>query len=121
MSHELSAQTEQYLASIVAGGLFPSKEAALEAAVEALRNRTAIPMIPEEHMEAVEQGIASAIAGRAGPMTKADWEDLRNHAREKQTKSTMYAPDRGDWQAEQASPGTCRLSKMPQASFVRGV
>jgi hypothetical protein len=82
MGHELSAQTEQYLASIVAGGLFPSKAAALEAAVEALRNSTAIPMIPEEHMEAVEQGIASALAGRAGPMREADWEELRDHARQ---------------------------------------
>jgi hypothetical protein len=86
MSHELSAQTEQYLASLVAGGLFPNKEAALEAAVEALHNSTAIPTIPEEHMEAVEQGIASAIAGRAGPMAKADWEDLRNHARQAASK-----------------------------------
>lgn len=61
----------------------------LEAAVEALRNSTAIPMIPEEHTEAVEQGIASAIAGRAGPMTKADWEDLRNHARQAASKRRL--------------------------------
>jgi hypothetical protein len=87
MSHELSAQTEQYLASIVAGGIFPSKEAALEAAVEALRNNTAIPMIPEEHMEAVERGIASALAGQAGPMMKADWEELRNYARQAASKA----------------------------------
>src|SRR5580700_7084520 len=82
MSYELSPQTEQYLSSIVAGGLFPTKEAALEAAVRALRNETAtIPMIPAEHVEAVEQGIASAKAGRVRELSDADWENHRQHAR----------------------------------------
>jgi hypothetical protein len=40
MSRELSPQSEQYLANAVASGLFPSTEAALEAAVEALREKT---------------------------------------------------------------------------------
>jgi Arc/MetJ-type ribon-helix-helix transcriptional regulator len=39
-SRELSPQTEQCLASVVASGLFPSAEAALEAAIEALREKT---------------------------------------------------------------------------------
>jgi hypothetical protein len=39
MDKALSPQSEQYLASVVAGGLFPSKEAALEAAVAALREK----------------------------------------------------------------------------------
>jgi len=38
-SRELSPQTEQCLASVVASGLFPSAEAALEAAIEALREK----------------------------------------------------------------------------------
>jgi hypothetical protein len=37
MADQLSNQSEQYLADVVAGGLYPSKEAALEAAVTALR------------------------------------------------------------------------------------
>ena len=64
MDKELSPQTEEYLASVVAGGLFPSKEVALEAAVDALREKTeSIPFVPDEHMERVEQAIESANAG----------------------------------------------------------
>jgi hypothetical protein len=40
MAYELSPQSEQYIASVVSGGLFSSKEAALEAAVAALREKT---------------------------------------------------------------------------------
>jgi Arc/MetJ-type ribon-helix-helix transcriptional regulator len=83
MSTELSPQLEQYLASVVAGGLFPSREAALEAAVEALRAKTEhMPFVPTEHMERVEQGIASARAGRSRELTEADWERLRQRARD---------------------------------------
>jgi hypothetical protein len=56
MVKELSPQAEQYLAGVVAGGLFPSKEAALEAAAAALREKTdEIPFVPDEHMEQVER------------------------------------------------------------------
>ena len=80
MVKELSQQSEQYLASIVAGAL-PSKEAALEAAVEALRkNNEGIQFVPDEHMERVEQAIESANAGLATPMTQADWSRLRQLA-----------------------------------------
>jgi hypothetical protein len=83
MSIELSPQTEQYLASIVAGGLFPTKEAALEAAVEAFRTSAeSLPLVPAEHMERVEQGMASALAGRARELTDADWESIREGARQ---------------------------------------
>jgi hypothetical protein len=82
MVKELSQQTEQYLASIVAGGLFPSKEAALEAAVEALREKNKeIPFVPVEDMESVEQAIESSRAGQSSPMTRADWDELRQLAR----------------------------------------
>jgi hypothetical protein len=78
MVRELSPQTEQYLASVVAGGLFPSKEAALEAAIAALREKTEpIPFVPDEHMDRVEQAIESASAGRTKPMTPEYWESLR--------------------------------------------
>lgn len=66
--------------------MFPSKEAALEAAVEALREKTApIPMVPEEHMEAVELAIESANAGRLTPMTPEYWERLRQVVRDTAT------------------------------------
>ncbi len=81
MNHELSPQTEQYLASMVAGGQYPTKEAALEAAVEALRQRNEeIPFVPDEHMPAVEQAIASSRAGHSTPMTRTDWNELRQLA-----------------------------------------
>jgi hypothetical protein len=78
MAIEISPQVEQYLASVVAGGLFPSEEAALDAAIAALREKTEpIPYVPDEHMELVEQGIASARAGRTKPMTPEYWDNLR--------------------------------------------
>ncbi|HEY2837544.1 MAG TPA: hypothetical protein VGJ26_00225 [Pirellulales bacterium] len=81
MSHSLSPHAEQYLDQIVAGGLYPSKEAALEAAVEALREKNdEIPFVPDEHMEAVERAIESANAGEATPMTQDDWARLRKIA-----------------------------------------
>jgi hypothetical protein len=75
MARELSPQIEQRLASVVAGGLFPSEEAALEAAIAALRGKTEpIPFVPDEHLDLVEQRIASARAGREREFTDADWE-----------------------------------------------
>jgi hypothetical protein len=83
MGKELSQQTEQYLASMVAGGMFPSKEAALEAAVAALREKTeAVPFVPDEHMARVEQAIESADAGLTNPMTSEYWEGLRQNVRD---------------------------------------
>jgi hypothetical protein len=83
MTAELSPDSEKYLASVVAGGLFPSQEAALEAAIDALREKTGpIPFVPDEHMARVEQSIESATAGRSRALTDADWENLRQLARD---------------------------------------
>jgi hypothetical protein len=83
MASELPPQIEQYLASVVAGGLFPSKEAALEAAIDALREKTEpIPFVPDQHMARVEQSIESANAGRSRVLTDADWQNLRQLARD---------------------------------------
>ena len=83
MASELSPQIEQYLASVVAGGLFPSKEAALEAAIAALREKTEpTPFVPDEHTERLEQAIESANAGHCREMTDADWDNLRQIARD---------------------------------------
>lgn len=87
MNVQLSPQSEQYLARVVAGGIYPSKEAALEAAVAALRERDqAVPMVPPEHMALVEEAIESSLAGKSSPMTAADWERLRQLARETAAK-----------------------------------
>ncbi len=83
MSYDLSPQTEQFLAHVVAGGLFPSKEAAIEAAVAALREKSeATCDVPEEHLEQIEQAIVSADAGRLRPFEASDWERLRQIARD---------------------------------------
>jgi hypothetical protein len=82
MVRDPSPDSEQYLASVVAGGLFPSEQAALEAAVAALREKTeAIPLVPDEHMDRLERAIESANAGRCRELSDADWEKLRQRAR----------------------------------------
>lgn len=81
MASELSPQSESYLARVLAGGLYPSKEAAIDAAVAALREKNSdIPLIPDEHDAAVEQAIASSEAGLSRPMTSEDWAALRRIA-----------------------------------------
>lgn len=84
MHGELSPLTEEYLAKVVAEGIFPSKQAALEAAVAALREKTehSIP-VPAEHLAAVEEGIRSADAGRTREISDADWQRLRDSVRER--------------------------------------
>lgn len=78
MAYELSPQSEQYLASIVADGLYPSKQAALEAAVATLREKDRpLPMVPDNHLDAVEKAIASADAGNLRELTPTDWSRLR--------------------------------------------
>lgn len=58
--------------------MYPSRAAALEAAVAALRERDrAIPLVPAEHMALVEEAIRAANAGQVREMTEADWEGLR--------------------------------------------
>ena len=81
MAYQLSAQSEQFLASVVAGGLFPSKEDALEAAVTALREKSqSLPAVPDEHVELVEEAIASAPQGQLREFSTSDWSRLREHA-----------------------------------------
>lgn len=90
MSYELSPQNEQYLESIVAGGFFPTKEAALDAAVEALRQKDEdIPFVPEEHMDAAEQALDDADAGNTRIMTAEDWSRLREYAHDVARRSNQ--------------------------------
>lgn len=81
MASELSPQSETYLAQVVTGGIYPSKEAAIDAAVAALREKNErIPPVPAEHSDLVEQAIASSEAGKSRPMTNEDWAELRRRA-----------------------------------------
>jgi Arc/MetJ-type ribon-helix-helix transcriptional regulator len=81
MSIGLLPQNQQYLDQIVASGLYPSQEAALNAAIAALREKAEqIPFISAKEMEAVEQGIREADAGLSRPMTEEDWMRLRKRA-----------------------------------------
>ena len=83
MEHRLSPQNEQYLEQIVAVGLYASKEAALNAAIVALREKTEeVPAVPAEHFDAVEAGLAEAEAGLCQPMTDDEWSQLRQRAHE---------------------------------------
>lgn len=88
MAYQLSAQSEQFLASVVAGGLFSTKEAALEAAVAALREKNRLlPAVPDEHVELVEEAIAAALDGHLREFKESDWSQLRQYAREVANRS----------------------------------
>jgi hypothetical protein len=80
---DLSPQAEQYLSKLVEGGFYPSTEAAIDAAVDALREKHAeIPLVPDEHMDAVEHAIVAGNSGQSTPMTQDDWTKLRFRAHE---------------------------------------
>ncbi|MBL8827290.1 MAG: hypothetical protein JNM18_09910 [Planctomycetaceae bacterium] len=82
MANGLSPQNEQFLNRAIAEGLFPSTEAALDAAVSALREQSeAIPFVPAEHAALVDAAIEAANAGQSREMTAADWESLRQKVR----------------------------------------
>lgn len=89
MAQPLSPQAEQFLASIVAGGLYPSKEAALEAAVAALREKSeSLLPVPDGHVELVEEAIIAADKGELRSLDKADWLRLRQFAHEVAARSS---------------------------------
>lgn len=82
MSFGLSPQNERFLEQVVAGGRFPSKEAALDAAVTALRGQQEdVPEIPAEHAPLVDQGLDDLADVGSQKMTVADWDRLRALAR----------------------------------------
>jgi len=83
MSSGFSPHNEQFLTHMVADGFFSSREAALDAAIDALREKQGdIPLIPEEHMALVEEGLEDLELNGATEMTAADWERLRQLARD---------------------------------------
>lgn len=83
MSFGLSPQNEHFLEQAVARGYFPSKEAALDAAVTALRrHQDEVPEVPEEHARSVDEGLDDLATGGSHEMTPADWRRLREFARD---------------------------------------
>jgi len=78
MASELSPQNEEFITQALAAGAYPSKDAALDAAVTALREKNeTVPWVPAEHMSLVEAAIASSDAGESREMLAADWQKLR--------------------------------------------
>jgi len=98
LDQPLSSRTEQFLAEAVANGLFPSKAAAIDAAVEALRGNVhvlrrgtaTVHFVPDEHMEAVEAAIEESEQGLSTPMTAADWNALRQRAHETASRRQVH-------------------------------
>lgn len=77
---------------MVTGGFYPSTEAALEAAVEALREKNGTtPLVPDEHMIAVEEALAELEAGVEEEMAASDWEGLRQVIRDVAAKKARSA------------------------------
>ncbi len=86
MASGLSPHNEQYLDQVVAGGLYPSKDAALDAAVIALREKhSAIPVVPPEHLALVEEALEDIEKHGSVEMTAEDWTRLRQLARDTAT------------------------------------
>jgi Arc/MetJ-type ribon-helix-helix transcriptional regulator len=76
MSSGLSPQIERKIAEAVASGLYPSREALIEAGVEHLLDEQ-IPMVPDVHMTLVEAAIESCNAGHSAELTRQEWDELR--------------------------------------------
>jgi Arc/MetJ-type ribon-helix-helix transcriptional regulator len=75
MSSGLSPHVEHKIAEALASGLYPSREALIEAGVEQLLDEQ-LPLIPEEHEVLVEAAINSSSAGRSVEMTRREWDEL---------------------------------------------
>jgi Arc/MetJ-type ribon-helix-helix transcriptional regulator len=75
MSNELSPHIEQRITEALASGLYPSREALIEAGVESLLDER-IPMVPDEDMPLVEAAFESSSVGRSAEMTRQEWNEL---------------------------------------------
>lgn len=76
---QLSPQNEQFINQVVADGFFPNQDAALDAAIAALREKTAqIPFLEEEYVEAAKEGLRESQAGLSRIMTEEDRRRLQD-------------------------------------------
>jgi len=83
MNFAISPENQRYIESLVSDGLYPSSEAAIDAAIAALRLRSNMSEeVPDSHRADVEQAIASSREGMSRPMTPDDWTQLRQSARD---------------------------------------
>lgn len=72
MASELSPQTEQFIQQAVASGLYPSREAMIDKAIEILHKAEARQALIHD----VNQGIAEFAAGLGAEMTREDWDEI---------------------------------------------
>ncbi len=75
MSGGLSPQIERKIAEALAGGLFPSREALIEAGVEHLLDEQ-VPLVRPQDLALVEAALESSSAGRSAEMTRQEWDEL---------------------------------------------
>jgi len=81
MSTSLSAESEAFVAKMIADGWFADRDQVLERCVAAFRAQLGdIPMVPPEHMEAVEEGLESIEKYGTKEFTEEDRERLLQRA-----------------------------------------
>lgn len=81
MTTSLSAESESFIAKLIAEGLFADREQVLERCVDAFREQLGdVRMVPPEHMEAVEEGLESIKKYGAKAFTAEDREKLLQSA-----------------------------------------
>lgn len=64
MAEQFSPGVEAFISDALAHGVFSSRDALLEQAVEALRREQSLPEVPPSDADAVDQGLASLNAYR---------------------------------------------------------
>lgn len=64
MAEQFSPGVEAFISDALAHGVFSSRDALLEQAVEALRREQSLPEVPQSDADAVDQGLESLNAGR---------------------------------------------------------
>jgi Arc/MetJ-type ribon-helix-helix transcriptional regulator len=81
MSQFFSPHIEHLIQTALASGLFPSREAVLEAGVERLLGEEPA-QVPAEHVQQILEGLDELDAGEFDEMTADEWEELRQLARD---------------------------------------
>ena len=94
MAGELSPQTEAFIRDAVSLGIFPTREALLEKAVEQLRHDvTEIPLVDPEHMAGVEEALRSIEAGKGTELTEEEWDAIEQEGIALARRDREQAPE----------------------------
>lgn len=72
----LSPQYEAFIRDQLASGVYPTREKVIEAGLEALREAKNPPLVPDEHMELVEEALEEIARSGSVEMTADDWRQL---------------------------------------------